>query len=595
MSTRRGLSGGACVVALAVGFGVGPTTAQPEAPKQRPAATPWGVSSSASAFRDHAKWFPRVAEAGVTSVRLFPEWNGFESTTGKWTWTNGDSLVKSAADNKMEITAILMGSPPGAKASHAFPMDNLAGWSDYVAAVVGRYGKHVRYWEVWNEGNGGFNDGKHTTTDYAKLAVATYAAVKKAAPTARVGLSVASYDAPYLYQAVLAMAKAGKPNSFDYLCVHPYEIADGLAEPDGEVPFLWMSRLLRDALKVSAPERADAEIWITEVGHRIEKRNHHVVTESDAAKALAKIYTMAIAQGIARTQWFEARDPVGEDQGFGLLSRDGTARPSYKTLKTLTTLLGPTPAYHGWLALGKGGRGYGFVFQGKAGPVLAAWMPAGLKDATLTFPTDVETTDSVTGAVTRFTAGQPLELTDTPRLITGLPAAVVKEAKANAGKNFPWGGDYSAAKTVSCQPGSPDVNSGIAQVHRGNPSVKFADGTTGILVEGDISHPVSFYVHPSFAKLLTKEYYVRATVRRVAAGNVGMNLLYEVADSQGRSPYANTGKWGGTTKDDGWQTISWHVTDACFSKMWGNDFTLRPEQSVPFVIGKVEVSIEPFK
>ena len=26
------------------------------------------------------------------------------------------------------------------------------------------------------------------------------------------------------------MAKAGKPNSFDYLCIHPYEIADGLAE-----------------------------------------------------------------------------------------------------------------------------------------------------------------------------------------------------------------------------------------------------------------------------------------------------------------------------------------------------------------------------
>jgi polysaccharide biosynthesis protein PslG len=74
-----------------------------------------------------------------------------------------------------------------------------------------------------------------------------------------------------------------------------------------------------------------------------------------------------------------------------------------------------------------------------------------------------------------------------------------------------------------------------------------------------------------------------------------MNLIYEVADSQGRSPYANTGKWGGTTKDDGWQTITWHVADACFSKMWGYDFTLRPEQSVPFAIGKVEVSTEPFK
>ncbi len=35
---------------------------------------------------------------------------------------------------------------------------------------------------------------------------------------------------------------------------------------------------------------------------------------------------MALAQGVARTEWFEARDPVGEEQGFGLLKRDGSSR-----------------------------------------------------------------------------------------------------------------------------------------------------------------------------------------------------------------------------------------------------------------------------
>jgi hypothetical protein len=57
---------------------------------------------------------------------------------------------------------------------------------------------------------------------------------------------------------------------------------------------------------------------------------------------------MAIAQGIARTQWFEAQNPVGEDQGFGLLERNGTARTSYTTFKTLTTYLGGIPKYVGW-------------------------------------------------------------------------------------------------------------------------------------------------------------------------------------------------------------------------------------------------------
>ena len=73
------------------------------------------------------------------------------------------------------------------------------------------------------------------------------------------------------------------------------------------------------------------------------------------------------------------------------------------------------------------------------------------------------------------------------------------------------------------------------------PVVTFADGSSGVVLEGAINHPIRFFVHPSFAGFRTREYYVRVTVRRVAPGNVGMNLLYEVADSQGRNPYANTG------------------------------------------------------
>lgn len=88
---------------------------------------------------------------------------------------------------------------------------------------------------------------------------------------------------------------------------------------------------------------------------------------------------------------------------------------------------------------------------------------------------------------------------------------------------------------------------------------------------------------------------MRATVRRVAGGNVGMNLRYEVADSQGRSPYANVGQWFGVSKESSWQTHTWHCKNACFSKMWGYDIVIAPEQSVPFAIGKIEVSTTPFE
>ena len=564
------------------------------------ARNPWGISSSASSFRNHEGWFPKMTEAGVSTIRMFPEWRGFEPQKGKWNWLDGDRLVKSARDQKLEINAILIGSPPGAKSVHAFPMEHLDDWAEYVSAVVGRYKNDIRYWEVWNEGNGGFNDGKHTTTDYARLAVATYDAAKKADPKARIGLTVASFDAPYLHQAIRAMVAQGKPNSFDFLCVHPYETADGLADTDGEVPFLWMGHTLRGMLKDAAPDRANAEIWMTEVGHRLASNPDRAVNENDAAIAIAKIYTMSLAQGFSCTQWFEAQDPVGEDQGFGLIARNGSPRATYQTMKTLTRLLGESPKYEGWLALDQLRRSYGFVFTGRSEPVLITWLPSGYKfeplRAGIGFKKDVEVSNAVNPTTSTLLAGQQLTMSAIPTFFAGVPEDVVHKARENAGKNFPWGGDYSSTKTISYEVSPSDQMRGVFPRNRSRyPTVSFPDGTGGLLVEGDINHPISFYVHPTFASFQTKDYYVRATVRRIAAGNVGMNLRYEVADSQGRSPYTNVGQWFGVTQESTWQTHTWHCQDACFSKMWGYDFVISPEQSVPFAIGKVEVSTVPFE
>ena len=196
---------------------------------------------------------------------------------------------------------------------------------------------------------------------------------------------------------------------------------------------------------------------------------------------------------------------------------------------------------------------------------------------------------------TALPAGQSVALGDGPLLISGLPSALVSSGcAANREKNFPWGGDFSRAKTVSLQLGDVARNAGIFQAGRQTmPKTTFPDGTSGILLSANQS--TQFHVHPSFASIQTREYYVRVTVRRVTPGNVGMNLRYEVADSQGGAPYKNVGTWFSLSKDEGWQTFTWHVKDACFAKMWAYDIAFVPEQSQPFVMGKVEVSTEPFK
>jgi len=309
---------------------------------------------------------------------------------------------------------------------------------------------------------------------------------------------------------------------------------------------------------------------------------------------------MAIAQGITCTQWFEAQDPVGEDQGFGLLNRDGSPRVTWQMLKTLAGSLGPSPAYQGWLALGPEQRGYGFVFVAREVPVMVAWVPAERRSSSewrmLKFSRDVRVTELWSTKTRNVPAGQPVVLTGGPVAVSGLPPELVQQARANSDGNFPWGGDYSSAQTISFQAGLPDKIHGVFPRGRSSyPTVTFADGSMGLVVQGDINHPISFYAHPSFASFQTRDYYVRATVRRIAGGNVGMNLRYEVADSQGRSPYANVDQWFGVSQDSTWQTYTWHCKDACFSKMWGYDFAISPEQSVPFAIGKIEVSTKPFK
>ncbi len=572
-----------------------PTSAAQAAPV---AATesPWGISSSASAIHEQRQWLPVMAEAGVATVRLFPEWRQIEPTPGTWHWQRADALVQAASASGIEVSGLLLGAPAGSRAIHRFPMEHLDDWSRFVAQAVGRYRQQIRYWEVWNEGNGAFNNGRHTTVDYARLAARSYAAAKQANPQAQVGLTVASFDAPYLEQTILAMARAGQANSFDYLCIHPYELAGGIAhQVDGEIPFLWMSRLLRDMLQVRAPQRAAAPIWISEVGQQIGRHYGLEVTPQDAAKTLAKVYVLAMAQGIARTLWFEARDPSGEAPGFGLLARNGRPREGYRTLDRLSSSLGPHPTYLGWLALGTQGRGYGFVFDTPDGPRLVAWMPKGLHDTSISLPVEVQLTDLLSGTRHRLPAGQPLALSDTPVLLDNLPDAWLHQARGNASADFPWGGNYREARTVSIQPGTPDAQRGVFHLDDARPLSTFADGSTGLLLGGDGAQPVKFYVHPSFASLQTRRYYIRISVRRLTAGNVGMNLLYEIADSQGRSPYVSHGQWFAASAEPGWQTHTWQLSDAAFAKMWGYDFAISTEQSELFVLGKVEVSLDPFE
>ena len=65
--------------------------------------------------------------------------------------------------------------------------------------------------------------------------------------------------------------------------------------------------------------------------------------------------------------------------------------------------------------------------------------------------------------------------------------------------------------------------------------------------------------------------------------------------SEGRSAYKNRGIWFAASKEDDWQTHTWHVTMPVSPGCGAMTSVSAPEQSIPFVIGKVEGSKVPFK
>ena len=67
------------------------------------------------------------------------------------------------------------------------------------------------------------------------------------------------------------------------------------------------------------PGKENVPIWFTEIGRDAAK------DETSQATALVKAFTMAIAQGVTRINWFEGKD--GDSGPMGLLRGDGTAAP----------------------------------------------------------------------------------------------------------------------------------------------------------------------------------------------------------------------------------------------------------------------------
>jgi hypothetical protein len=493
--------------------------------------SPWGIAPSHSASWGVGSWAQEIAGTGVHWMRGFYQ-------------AEPDRVLGIAEKNGFQVAGILQWSKKGGPAT--FPVDALPEWKAYVADIIRKTKGRVRYWEVWNEPPN-FSQNK-SPADYAKIVVAAHEAAKEADPNVGIGIAAQSVNLNFLAQAL----DAGAAGHFDYVTVHPYENLDLVAQ-GWEAQFMSIVPNIRKLLADKSSSRKDVPVWFTELGEPVEKG----ITPERQADTLVKAYVLGLAQGVHRIHWFEGID--GDSGPFGLIAgNSGSApkRPSYTALSQLIQALGQSPRFMGWVLLD--GKHYGFAFDGPGGAVLATWAGPGVT-AKVAFGGKVRFVRPRSGETSE---GEIIEVTNSPLLVIGVPAAFVAEARANRGRPFPWGGDYTGSSSVSWE--APGADKGLHPV--GRSKAVTIDGREAR--DASASGSTSFTVDPNFLSYTTAPIKITAVLRRNGQKAAGFNLKYE-----------STSGWKGA---EGWYTIpagtewirrTWTIKDPQFVGKWGVHFS----------------------
>ena len=500
--------------------------------------TPWGVSPSAALSHAPHEWLRVMAEAGATTVR------GYDYRRGK----DGLRVYRDAG---FAVTGILMWSPGKPR---RFPIDDLDGFARYVTKQIGTFGDYIRHWEVWNEPPNGTTD--TSAASYAKIVATAHRTAKALDAQQQIGLATKSVHIRFLADAI----SHGARDRFDFISLHPYETAALL--PQGwELPFLGIAGNVRAMLRALDPGKQHVPIWFTEVGVELGGRAGAHLGETHQADTLVKIYTLGLAQGIGHIHWFDPRDSEGKQHG--LLRRDGSQRPAYRALSTLTHALGKKPAWKGFVELSA--NSYGFLFGARGADVLVAWTRVDANDKEeLVLPQPVSSIDFARGREEKV---ERVELSAAPLLLRA--AADSKTAAA-------W-----RAKTTTTVPASwlCTVEGQTVQLVAGKRAcgLHMVEPPRSEQVAGNAELSLSgrsvarFAVDPQLIGYGDRALEVSAVVRGHGRGKAGFNLKYEAdrpLDRVDDNGMVGAGKWN-HVHGDAPSTFRWRINDARFVGKYG--------------------------
>ncbi|SKA41628.1 hypothetical protein SAMN04488128_105483 [Chitinophaga eiseniae] len=201
----------------------------------------------------------KCQQAGIKWLRVDIQFSRVCAVAGQYEFTRYDSLLLKCQQYGIQWLPILQGfdSEISKGRPDMVPLYNhLPEWRAFVRTVVSRYHSHTKYWEIWNEQDGGFWKPNPNAAQYVPLLKASYEEIKAidTGCTVMVG-GLTGWNADYLR----SMYAAGAKGYFDKIAVHPYGY--------GTDKSARIIRLRNDFYTVLQQNgQANMPIWITESG-----------------------------------------------------------------------------------------------------------------------------------------------------------------------------------------------------------------------------------------------------------------------------------------------------------------------------------------
>lgn len=202
-------------------------------------------------YQDVPDEFAMLREAGIPMVRADFSWAHQERQPDQWNWERHDAGLAQAKKNGLTLLPILGYAPKWQEPAH----EHLDAWLASCEKNLDRYGKEMKYWEIWNEHNLAMFWKNPNPDHYLKLLKPTFELIRRKAPEAKVVLGGTSQiPIPYLE----TFFKAGGADYFDVMNIHPYNWYD--------IPEAALEPQLKELNALMKKYNVNKEIWITEIG-----------------------------------------------------------------------------------------------------------------------------------------------------------------------------------------------------------------------------------------------------------------------------------------------------------------------------------------